>query len=158
MAAVGTVGGNATKRSIVMMSAATGNVAKPATSTAGVACYRTPQQAMDDQTDQGFCFMGRDSGQATLMIKGRVTAGQTLVGTFTLWGYLAEADNWFEIPVNGGTAVTPVALAETDTDAINYQQRFENLGHYDRLALELAAIGGTGATFDAWLVTGRYGE
>jgi len=80
-----------------------------------------------------------------------------LVGTFILWGYLAAVDAWFEIPLNGGTALTPTALAETSSDQINFQQQIMNLGHYDRVALELASIGGGGATFDAWLVTAQVG-
>jgi len=84
-------------------------------------------------------------------------AAVTIVATATLWGYLAEADAWFEIPVNGGTVGTPVALAETSTDQINFQQRFENLGHYDRIDIELASPA-AGSSFDAWIVSGRYGE
>lgn len=143
------------------MQAATANVAAPTLTdnTEGVPCYATKTElARGEGADKGVCFFGRDAGESTLMIKGRVTAGQVLVGTFTLWGYLTEAQAWFEIPVNGGTAVTPVALAETSSDQINFQQRFNNLGHYDRLALELSGIGGAGATFDAWIVSGRYGE
>lgn len=142
------------------MDAAVANVAAPTLTdnTEGVPCYATKAQLIGGNADVGVCFGNRDVGESTLMIKGRVTAGQILVGTFTLWGYLTEAGAWFEIPVNGGTAVSPTALAETSADQINFQQRFQNLGHYDRIALELAAIGGTGATFDAWLVSGRHGE
>jgi hypothetical protein len=156
--ALGTVKSTDIKRSIVLMAASTANVAAPTLATDGVPTQSTKNQKLMEGVDVGAFYYGRDAGQSTLMIKGRVTAAQTLVGTFTLWGYLTEADAWFEIPVNGGTAVTPTAMAETTADQINFQQRFENLGHYDRIALELAAIGGTGATFSAWLVTGRYGE
>lgn len=158
--ALGDVKSTDTKRSIRMLEDdTTANVAAPAAATDGVPCYITRAQMMNgDSSDKGAFYFGRDALYSTLMIKGRVTAGQTLVGTFTLWGYLAEADAWFEIPVNGGTAILPVEIAETSSDQINFQQRFENLGHYDRLALELSGIGGTGATFNAFLVTGRSGE
>jgi hypothetical protein len=141
-----------------MATGTTANVAAPALDTDGVPTYPVEANRSSAAAETGHCFMARDASQSTLMIKGRCTAGQTLVGTFTLWGYLEAADAWFEIPVNAGTVGTPVALAETSADQINFQQRFENLGHYDRLALELASIGGGGATFEAWLVTGRAGE
>lgn len=142
------------KKAIQIMAAATANVAAPATSTDGIAVYTSGGQ---EPLVNGHAFGGRPPLYSTLCIKGRVTAGQVLTGTFTLWGYLAAADAWFEIAVNGGTEVTPVAIAETSTDQINYQEQFMNLGHFDRLALELAAIGGSGATFDAWLVTSMLG-
>lgn len=134
--------------------AATANVAAPTLATDGVAMY--PSNSQTPQV-QGHSFGGRPPLYSTLCIKGRVNAGQVLTGTFTLWGYLAVANAWFEIPVNGGTVVTPVALAETSSDQINYQEQFMNLGHFDRVALELSGIGGTGATFDAWLVTAMLG-
>jgi len=139
------------KKGLCLMAAATGNVAAPTLATDGYPMYPTNQITADD----GHCFTASAAPVSTLMIKGRCTAGQTLVGTFTLWGYDAAMDAWFEIPVNGGTAITPVALAETSSDQINFQQQFNNLGHYDRIALDLAAIGGAGATFDAMLVTSR---
>ncbi len=139
------------------MAGATANVAAPTAATDGYQMYPAGASEVMSASTKGHAYAGRPPLHSTLMIKGRVTAGQVLVGTFTLWGYLAAADAWFEIPVNGGTAVTPTALAETSTDQINFQQQFTNLGHYDRVALELAGIGGTGAAFDAWLVTSQVG-
>jgi hypothetical protein len=80
-----------------------------------------------------------------------------LAATLTLWGYLAASRRWYEIPTSTGTAVTPAALAETGTDTITLVQRFLNLGHFDRIGLEVASIVGTGASFEAWLVTGTSG-
>lgn len=156
-AAVGDVYSKGIKRSVRLLVNRTTNQSAPTASTDGIPVYRTAKQAANDLVDTGLAFPFRDVGPSTLMVKGRCTAGQTLVGTLTLWGYLEEADTWFEIPVNGGTVITPVALAETSADQINIQQQFSGLGHYDRIAIELASIGGTGATFDAWLVTGTYG-
>jgi hypothetical protein len=155
MAALGTVSTKYdTKRSVCIMATGTiANVAAPTLATDGVAGY--PGSLLS--SDEGCCFSQRDARESTLLIKGRCTAAEVLVGTFTLWGYHVESAAWYEIPVNGGTVGTPVALAETSPDQINFQQRFTNLGHYDRIALELAAIGGAGATFEAWLVTGRSG-
>ena len=161
MAAIGDIVSKSNaKKAVYLMVGATGNVAAPtgtptrtaaASAADGIPCFPTSQIAADD----GHCYSAAAAAVSTLLIKGRVTAGQTLVGTFTLWGYDEALQAWFEIPVNGGTAITPVALAETTSDQINFQQQFNNLGHYDRLALELSSIGGTGATFDAMLVTSR---
>ncbi len=77
-------------------------------------------------------------------------ADAVLVGTLSLWGYLEASDTWHLIKVNAGSA-----LAETASNVIGYQERYSDLGHYDRLALSVASSGGTGATFEAWLVTSR---
>ncbi len=155
---LGSVVSDTNKRSICIMAPATiANVAAPSASTAGVVGYNPGGAAGDGGADSGHSYRNRDARESTLLITGTCTAGQTLVGTFTLWGYHVPSADWYEIPVNGGTAITPVALAESDTDKITFQQRFSNLGHYDRLALQLASIGGTGASFQAWLVTGLSG-
>ena len=164
MAAIGDVKSNNNKKAVCLMPTgtvanvaaptSTPSVGAPASAADGVPMY---PQVQFDPSDTAHGFVCRDPRESTLVIKGECTAGQTLVGTFTLWGYLAGPNAWFEIPVNGGTAITPVALAETDADAIRFQQRFQNLGHYDRIALQLASIGGTGATYEAWLVTGLAG-
>lgn len=152
--AAGDVNTNNLKKAFCLMAGATGNVAAPTLSTDGFPNYPTRTEG---PMTNGCCYPGRPAVYSTIMIKGRCTAGQVLVGTFTLWGYLAACDAWFEIPLNGGTAISPAALAETSSDQINFQQQLMNLGHYDRLAVELAAIGGAGATFDVWLVTAQVG-
>ena len=137
-------------RSICIMPAATvANVAAPTLATDGIAVL--PVANLDGENT--LCFPNVPSQAATLAVKATVTAGQTLVGTLTLWGYHPGLAAWVEIPANGGTAVTAVALAETDTDVITFFQTFANLGHWKRLALQLSAIGGTGASFEAWLTT-----
>lgn len=75
-----------------------------------------------------------------------------IVGTFTLWGYLEATNCWHAITVNGGSA-----LAENGSDTIGFTQTYTQLGCFDRLALQLASIGGTGSLFTAFLVTARKG-
>src|SRR5678810_1393066 len=112
--AVGDVKSDTHHRAICLMSAQTANTAIPTAATDGVPCYRTPAQVQLDAVDTGAFYQGRDARESTLLIWGTCTAGQTLVGTFTLWGFLQIANSgagvWFEIPLNGGTGVTPVAL------------------------------------------------
>jgi hypothetical protein len=74
-----------------------------------------------------------------------------VVATLTLWGYHPVLGAWIEIPTNAGTAVTPIALAETDTDVITFNQKFTYLGHFSRLACQLASVGGAGTVVEAWL-------
>lgn len=108
-------------------------------------------RVMTAGTTQGYALLVGDDDFAATPLAWTTGA---LAGTFTLWGYLEAADVWFEIPTMGGTEVTPVALAETQADIITHTERYYNLGHYDRLALQLAGIaGGSGAEFSAYLVT-----
>ena len=139
------------KKAVCLMTAQTANNAVPSAATDGIPVDPTNQILADD----GHCYMATPAMFSTLLISGTVTAGQTLAGTFTMWGYLAASGKWYEIPLNGGTGVTPVALAETDTDLITYRERLLDLGHFDRLYLQLTGIGGAGASFEAWLVTSR---
>ncbi len=105
-------------------------------------------------TTQAYALLvGDDDFAATPL----VYSTGALAATLTLWGYLAASGRWYEIPTTTGTAITPVALAETGTDIITLVQRFQNLGHFDRIGLQLASPAGTGASFEAWLVTGLAG-
>lgn len=141
------------KREIVLMTGQTANTAVPTAATDGVPAY--PSKAVYS-VDTGAFYSGEPPDRSELIIYSTAGSG-TMVGTFTLWGYNESAGVWIEIPVNGGTAVTPVALAETDTDAIRFRQEFTNLGAYDRLALQLTGVGGTATAFEARLITCRKG-
>lgn len=154
MANLGTIKGwgNVVRSICVMPTATVANVAAPALATDGVLLYQDSRNLA--VANNGLAFPNKPPRAVTLTISGTVTAGQVLVGTFTLWAYHPGLAKWIEIPVNGGTAITPVAMAETDTDIITYSQSFENVFmHYSRVALQLAGIGGAGASFEGWLTT-----
>ncbi len=137
------------KKDIKLLEAAVANVAAPTAATDGVRMYQLDKLGQGGTIfKDGANFPNQPTSKHRLCIKGTVTAGQTLVGTFTLWGYLESAAAWFRVPVNGGSA-----LAETGTDVIGYTEVFEQLSCFDRVAISLASIGGTGASFDAWLTT-----
>jgi hypothetical protein len=142
--------GNVVKSVCILAPATVANNAVPTLDTDGIPVYPDRKKGNVD----GHAFPNTPPRTSTLQVKATVTAGQTLVGTLTLWGYHPALARWIEIPTNGGTAVTPVALAETDTDVITFFQRYEDLGHFSRLYLQLTGIGGTGASFEAWLTTG----
>lgn len=152
--AVGDVKGGDTnsKRAVCLMTAQAANNSPPANATDGVPNY--PNRNLYS-ADTGACFTGLSATDSTLVICSSAGSG-TMVGTFTLWGYMVGPNQWFPIAVNAAAATpnTPVAISETATDAIRYQQIFHSLGHYDRFYLELSSVGGTATAFEAWLATG----
>lgn len=136
------------KKAICLLTAQTANNSPPASATAGVPNYPVLQGAgaiLNAAT--GACYTGNAAASSTLMISSSAGSG-TMTGTFTLWGYLVASGHWYPIEVNSGDAI-----AETATDAIRYVERYPDLGHYDRLYLELSAVGGTDTAFEAWMVT-----
>lgn len=165
--AVGTTISNNNKKTVFLVDAATGNVAKPtatgaaaardvaASATAGVPVYPRSYTNSIAQQDDSAGFVNRDLRESTLIARAS-GPGQVVVATLTLWGYLEALGAWVEIPTNGGTAVTPVALAETETDVITYFQRYQNLGHFDRLACEVAGLSAS-TTISVVLVSGVSG-
>jgi hypothetical protein len=156
--AVGDVscGAGNSKRAVCLMIAQTANTGAPSLATEGVSNY--PGRSLYS-ADEGACFTGLCALDSTLVIASTAGSG-TMAGTFTLWGYMVGPNKWFPIAVNAAAATpnTPVALAETAADEIRYQQQFRDLGHYDRLFLQLASVGGTATAFEAWLATGSEGR
>lgn len=145
--AVGDIkGASNIKRSICLMTGQTSNTGAPPSATAGLNTYPDP----NNYSSESGCFFAVEYPElSTLTIHSTAGSG-TMVGTFTLWGYLNGPGQWFPIKVNGGTA-----LAETSSDDIQYQEGFTRLGHFDRLYLDLEAVGGTATAFEAWLTTAR---
>ncbi len=152
--AVGTVnlkGNNNVKRAVCLMTAQTANTGAPTdtsagtASTQGVPCYPTSGYI---SSEDGAFFQCEYPDLATLMISSSAGSG-TMSGTFTLWGHKQATGCWYPVAV--------IILAETASDVIRYQQVFTNLGHYDRLFLQLASVDGTSTAFEAYMVTARKG-
>lgn len=147
--AVGDVSGSDNlKRCICLMTAQATNNSPPSAAGDGVKAY--PDEGIF-VSDTGAFFAAEFPDLATLCIKSSAGSA-TMTGTFTLWGYVTKAAAWFPVKVNGGSAI-----AETSADAINYTEAFTQLGHFDRLYLELSAVGGTATAFEAWLLCARKG-
>ncbi len=140
------------KRAICLLTAQTANNSPPTLVTDGVPNY--PVRG-NYNADSGACFTGLSAVWSTLAIASSAGSG-TMTGTFTLWGYLSGPDTWFPMAINAAAATphTPAAIAETAADQIRFVQVMQNLGHFDRLYLELASVGGTATAFEAWLSTG----
>ena len=136
-------GSDNAKKSICLMTGQSANNTAPTLATDGVPCY--PDNNVGKST--GHCYTTKAARESTILI--HTTGGSgALTGIFTLWGYHAASGDWYPVKVNGGSAVA-------GTGKVQYQERLLNLGHYDRLFLQIASIGGTTPTFEAWLVTAQ---
>lgn len=89
------------------------------------------------------------------------TAGSgTMTATFRLWGKLPVASGiWVPLgPGTGaakGTLNTGSAVDETGADLLRHSEMVENLGMFERLYVEITAIGGTATAVTAWMVVQR---
>ena len=89
------------------------------------------------------------------------TAGSgTMTVTCRLWGHLPTASGIW-VPLGPGADATKgqinsvAAIGETGADTIRHSEVIENLALFDRLYLEVTAIGGTSTSVTAWLVVRR---
>jgi hypothetical protein len=89
------------------------------------------------------------------------TAGSgTMTATFRLWGKLPVASGIW-VPLGPGTDAakgvinTGSAIGETGSDTLRHSEMVENLGMFERLYVEITAIGGTATAVTAWMVVQR---
>lgn len=80
------------------------------------------------------------------------TAGSgTMTVTLALWGYNETLAKWFRLGLlNGGSAI-----GETSSDAINYAEPASRIKDYQRIYLEITAIGGSSTAITAYAYSGR---
>lgn len=138
-----TVSGN--KRSIQLLTAATATNSPPSGASAGVAIG---QDAFDGGAPAyGTFFIASTAGSATMTV------------TLRLWGYNATAAVW--APCGTGTAALKgvlnggAAIAEDASIGADLLRHTEVVGvpwSFDRIYLEILAIGGTSTAVSAWLV------
>lgn len=90
------------------------------------------------------------------------TAGSgTMTATFRLWGKLPVGGGiWVPLgpgaDATKGTLNTGSAIGETGTDTLRHSEVVEHLGMFDRLYVEITAIGGTSTAVTAWMVVHRH--
>jgi hypothetical protein len=98
------------------------------------------------------------SPDGTIFIASTAGSG-TMTVTLRLWGYDATANAW--APLGTGTAALKgilnggVAIAEDSTigaDVLRHTEVVGSLWAFDRIYLEITAIGGTATAISAWLV------
>jgi hypothetical protein len=142
-------------RAQCLLTGVTATNGQPSAAADGVPVYLPVAQG---GADQGSSFPARAALESTIFLKG-VGTGGTCTVTARLWGYLAALAVW--VPVGAtpagdtlkGTLNAGVAMGETKSDTVLHCEPFLLAGHFDRLYLEVSAIGGTGTTVEAWLVT-----
>lgn len=128
----------------------------PSGATAGVPLRRT------SMTTSG--FFGAQRG--LLLIKNTAGSG-TMTCSVKLWGYISAGSNpdvanpasgWYPL----GTSTTASSkglvneassMGETGADTIAHAEVIENLGAFDRIYGELAAVAGTATAISAYLLT-----
>lgn len=142
---IGTGSRSCCTKSICLMTAQITNNNAPTLATDGVPNF---PDGTNQVKDTGAGYSGRAHKKSTILIRSTAGSG-TMVGTFVLWGYLTAAAAWYPINLNGGTA-----LAENSADQLYLREVVDELGMFDRLYLEVKAIGGTATAFEAWHVTG----
>lgn len=131
-----------TKRAVCILAAATATNSPPASSTAGIPMYPTSPL---NETEDGACYQNHPASRTSLIVSAAGTGTMTV--TLVLWGYLAAVGVWIPMAVNAN-----VAIAETSADVIRYREVYSDLGHFDRLYLEVSGIAGTTNTVEAWVV------
>jgi len=104
----------------------------------------------------GELLKGAAPADAVVFIASTAGSG-AMTATFKVWGFSTAAGAWAPLGVdataasrgllNGGSAVD-----EVSTDAIRHTEPLACAWAFDRLYLEITAIGGTATAVSAWLV------
>jgi hypothetical protein len=121
---------------ITLLTAATATTSAPSAATDGVALPHT--------TDYATLLMHSTAGSGTMTVTGK------------LWGYNTQTGKWYPLGtgtdgtlkgiVNDGAAVT-----EVSADAIVHAEPVAGLRSFQRVALQVTAIGGTSTAITAVL-------
>jgi hypothetical protein len=99
---------------------------------------------------------GKLPDKAALVIASTAGSG-TMTATFRIWGRVPMGSGIW-VPLGPGADATKgvinleTAIGETGADTLRHTEMIENLALFDRLYLEITAIGGTSTAVTAWLV------
>ncbi len=124
---------------------------------AATATTAAPSAASDGVSTAALYPFG---GSALLVLKS--TAGSdTMTITTRLWGYSSVAAAWFPLGVGAdgtkGTLNAGSATGETGANEIRHSERVVGIAGFERLALQVTAIGGTNTAVSAWAVREELG-
>lgn len=140
--AVGDITTSGYKRTVQLLAAATATNSPPSGASAGVPIG---QDVLDGGAPvYGGLFVASTAGSATMTV------------TLKLWAYIAAAAVW--APCGTGTAALRgvlnggVAIDEIAADLIRHYETIGIPWAFDRMYLEITAIGGTDTAISAWLV------
>lgn len=128
---------------IQMLTAATATNSTPSGASAGVAIKDLVVRGVLPET-------------ATVLVVSTAGSG-TMTSTLRLWGYHEVSTAWVPLgtgtdPATTGTLNAGTALAEDEANSLRHCEPVTNIATFDRLYLEIVAIGGTATALSAWLV------
>jgi hypothetical protein len=121
---------------VSLLSAATATNSAPSGATAGVALPYT--------TDYATVLLYSTAGSGTMTV------------TCKLWGYNTQLAKWFPLGTHATAASKGLlneanAIAETSADGIAHAEQVQGLRAFQRVYLEVTAIGGTNTAVSAVL-------
>jgi hypothetical protein len=134
--------------SLSLLVAATATNSPPSGSSAGVALSNLDQHI----------GKGRPISAASIRIWSSAGSG-TMTVTCKLWGYDSIASKWFPCGVGGATTKGTLnegnAIDETTADAIFHSEPVYQVSDFERLYVEITAIGGSSTAINAALIVPR---
>lgn len=134
-------GGNS-KKSICILEGEASQNGAPTLATDGVPVY--PESVYGSST--GLCFTNTAAKTATITLT--TTNASTPNLTICLWGYLEASARWHAHYFEANIAAAP------HTSQVAQSVELNNLGHFDRLYLELYSNTGVGSEgLTAWITT-----
>lgn len=144
-------------RSVCLLTGVTAINSPPSGNAAGVVCNGADMFPAS-QVDSGTNYFRRPAMESVIMAKG-VGSGGTVTMTLRLWGYNASLAQW--VPIGTGADSTKgilnagAAIGEVKQDTALHCEPFYLAGCFERLYVEVTAIGGTSTAVEVWLVTPR---
>ena len=129
-------------RTIELITAATATNGIPSLSTHGVSLNDFLKGCVAPVT--GSLFARSTAGSGTMTYTGR------------LWGYHSKPAVWMPLGTHATATLKGVineanAQGEVDADIIRHAEPIQGFGDFERLYLEITAIGGTSTAISAWL-------
>ncbi len=135
-----------------LLTAATATNSAPTTAAAGSSLHLGSNPG---RPNEGFSLSTLDD--CVLLMKSTAGSG-TMTVTLKLWGYCASPTAaWHPlgthtVDASRGLLNEATAIGEVTADALSFSQVITGLRHFDRVYLEITAIGGTSTAVSAWLV------
>lgn len=134
-----------------LLTAATATNSPPSGATAGKSLKKGENAGLPDE---GFLISTLDD----CILKLKSTAGSgTMTVTIKLWGWSNVDSDWsplgtHTVDSSRGLLNEATAIGEVVADRLQLAQVISGLKHFDRVYVEITAIGGTSTAVDVWLI------
>lgn len=124
--------------------------------TAATATNGAPTAATDGFELKGSFERAKPGDDAIIFVHSTAGSG-TMTVTLKLWGYSKVAAEWAPLGVDStdadrGKLNDGNAIGEVIANSLEHSEIVQGLRHFDRVYLEVAAIGGTATAVSAWLL------